>query len=57
MQQQLLAAAYSGLLDGIEPSASFPDMWMTFREIQHCSLNAALLQGDGAGDVAGRQSP
>jgi len=38
MQQQLLTSAYPGLLDGIEPSASFPDMWTNFREIQDCSL-------------------
>ena len=38
MQQQLLANAYPGLLDGIEPSASFPDIWKNFREIMDCSL-------------------
>lgn len=38
MQQLLLAGAYPGLLDGIEPSASFPDIWKNYREIQDCSL-------------------
>ena len=38
MQQQLIANAYPGLLDGIQPSASFPDIWKNFREVQDCAL-------------------
>ncbi len=38
MQQHLLANAYPGLLDGILPGASFPDMWGVAREANDCSL-------------------
>jgi Tannase-like family of unknown function (DUF6351) len=38
IQQQLIANAYPGLLDGIQPSASFPDIWTTNSEAQDCSL-------------------
>ena len=38
MQQQLLANAYPGLLDGIQPSNSFPDIWKNIREVNDCSL-------------------
>lgn len=38
MQQHLIGNAYPGLLDGIMPSASYPDAYTTNNEIQDCSL-------------------
>jgi len=36
--QHLIANAYPGLLNGIQPFASLPDLWMTNTEAQDCSL-------------------
>ncbi len=38
IQQHLIANAYPGLLDGIQPVASFPDLWGNVREGIDCSL-------------------
>jgi len=38
MQQHLIANAYPGLLDGIQPALSFPDTWTVNTEVQDCSL-------------------
>jgi uncharacterized tannase-like protein DUF6351 len=38
MQQHQLAAGYPGLLDGIQPMASFPDVWETVQEAEDCHL-------------------
>jgi hypothetical protein len=38
MGQHLVANTYPGLLDGIQPSASFQDIWTTNNEVQDCSL-------------------
>jgi hypothetical protein len=38
MQQHLIANAYPGLLDGIQPGQSFPDIWTVNTEVQDCSL-------------------
>lgn len=38
MQQHLIANAYPGLLDGIQPSLSYQDIWTTNNEVQDCSL-------------------
>jgi hypothetical protein len=38
IQQQNIAATYPGLLDGIMPGASYPDVWTTFPELFDCSL-------------------
>jgi hypothetical protein len=38
MQQHLIANAYPGLLDGIQPSLSYQDLWSTNNEVQDCSL-------------------
>jgi hypothetical protein len=38
MQQHLIANAYPGLLDGIQPSASYQDIHTTNNEVQDCSL-------------------
>jgi hypothetical protein len=38
MQQQYIADAYPGLLDAIQPMASFPDIWSTVTEAEDCHL-------------------
>jgi hypothetical protein len=38
MQQHWIAANYPGLLDGIQPTCSFPDIWDTLQEAEDCSL-------------------
>jgi hypothetical protein len=38
MQQHWIAANYPGLLDGIQPTCSFPDIWDTMQEAEDCSL-------------------
>jgi hypothetical protein len=38
MLQHLLAANYPGLLDGITPACSFPDVWSTVTESEDCHL-------------------
>ncbi|MEA2166779.1 MAG: hypothetical protein QOF76_79, partial [Solirubrobacteraceae bacterium] len=38
MQQHYIAAAYPGLLDGIQPMASFPDIWGPVQEATDCHL-------------------
>jgi dienelactone hydrolase len=38
MQQHQIASAYPGLLDAIQPMASFPDVWELFQEAQDCHL-------------------
>ncbi len=52
MQQQQIASAYPGLLDGIQPMASFADVWELFQEAQDCHLlnryfNESLLWLNG----------
>jgi hypothetical protein len=38
IQQQLIAATYPGLLDGLQPSCSYTDVWTTGTEVQDCHL-------------------
>jgi len=38
MQQHWIAANYPGLLDGIQPSASYPDIWETMQAAEDCHL-------------------
>lgn len=38
MFQHSVAANYPGLLDGIQPAASFPDIWSTYSEFGDCHL-------------------
>jgi hypothetical protein len=38
MQQHQIAGAYPGLLDGIQPSLTYMDVWTAHNEIQDCSL-------------------
>lgn len=36
--QHTIATRYPGLLDGIQPAASYPDLWTTGKEVVGCSL-------------------
>ena len=54
MQQYQLASAYPGLLDGIQPMASFPDIWEMDQEAQDCHLLNTLLRPDLAAAVGAR---
>lgn len=38
LQQYIIAATYPGLLDGIQPNCSFPDIWTTAQEVFDCIL-------------------
>ncbi|WP_218952267.1 DUF6351 family protein [Amycolatopsis anabasis] len=38
IQQQLIAGMYPGLLDGIQPTCSYPDLWTTGTEVADCHL-------------------
>jgi len=38
MQQHWHVSNYPGLLNGIQPSASYPDIWQTLQEAQDCHL-------------------
>jgi hypothetical protein len=38
MQQHWHVSNYPGLLDGIQPSASYPDIWETLQEAEDCHL-------------------
>jgi hypothetical protein len=38
MQQHWIASNYPGLLDGIQPFASYPDVWETVQEAEDCHL-------------------
>lgn len=45
MQQHLIAANYPGLLDGILPACSFPDLWSIAEQIDDCKqLNQYFSQ-------------
>jgi hypothetical protein len=50
IQQYMIAAMYPGLLNGIQPGCSFPDLWTTATEMSDCHLlldyfnNTAPLQ-------------
>lgn len=63
IQQQLIANAYPGLLDGIIPVASFPDTWTTGVEVVECiglnhyfNANADLWPDADRIPVRGHQS-
>lgn len=38
IQQYVIAASYPGLLDGLLPACSFPDIWTTATEVTDCGL-------------------
>lgn len=46
MLQHLIAADYPGLLDGILPACSFPDMWSTVTEAEDCHLLWRVFAAD-----------
>jgi hypothetical protein len=45
IQQQELAEEYPGLLDGILPNCSFPDLWTTGTEVSDCGLLVNFFAG------------
>jgi hypothetical protein len=46
MLQHLIAANYPGLLDGITPACSFPDIWSTVTESEDCHLLMRVFDAD-----------
>ncbi|HEU0102384.1 MAG TPA: DUF6351 family protein [Mycobacteriales bacterium] len=48
IQQHLIAANYPGLLDGLLPECSYPDVWTTSEEVTDCHL---LLQQFARADL------
>lgn len=38
LQQHLIASQYPGLLDGLIPTCSYPDVWTTATEVVYCNL-------------------
>ena len=55
IQQNVIAAQYPGLLDGIQPSCTYPDNWTTGLEVLDCSILLAYF--DGGGTIAPAQRP
>lgn len=41
VQQHWIVANYPGLLNGIQPSASYPDIWTTVEQAEDCRLMQA----------------
>jgi len=49
MQQNWITSDYPGLLDGIQPAASYPDVWETLQEAEDCHLlDRVFDSGSGA---------
>jgi hypothetical protein len=48
MQQHQIASAYPGLLDGLQPISSFPDLWEVVVEAQDCHLLQHAFNADPA---------
>jgi hypothetical protein len=46
MLEHQIAAAYPGLLDGIIPACSFPDVWSTITESEDCHLLDRVFDND-----------
>lgn len=46
LQQQLLAVGYPGLLNGIQPSCSYPDEWTAASQMTDCHLLAGAFERD-----------
>jgi hypothetical protein len=63
IQQHLIAANYPGLLDGILPTCSYPDLWTTATEVADCGLLVHYFAGTPGwtpaqqAAVAGEQTP
>ncbi len=43
MLQHWIASNYPGLLDGIQPSCSYPDIWTTMQQAEDCHLMDAVF--------------
>jgi hypothetical protein len=52
MLQHLIAADYPGLLDGITPACSFPDIWSTLQESEDCHLLERVFAADPSFTIA-----
>lgn len=47
LQQHIIAATYPGLLDGIIPTCSYPDIWTTAMEVGDCVAMNRYFGNDG----------
>lgn len=47
LQQYIIANSYPGLLDGLMPTCSYPDIWTTAQEVLDCALLHRYFTGDG----------
>jgi len=47
LQQHIIAATYPGLLDGIIPTCSYPDIWTTAMEVADCVLMDSYFGNNG----------
>jgi Tannase-like family of unknown function (DUF6351) len=56
IQQQVIAADYPGLLDGIQPNCSYQDSWTTGNEVADCHLLLHYFAGSGAGFTPAQQA-
>src|SRR3954451_13535928 len=56
IQQQVIAADYPGLLDGIQPNCSFQDSWTTADEVNDCHLLRHYFGAAGNGFTAAQQA-
>ena len=45
MQQNWITSNYPGLLDGIQPSCSYPDIWQTMQQAEDCHLLDRVFDG------------
>jgi len=45
MQQNWITSDYPGLLDGIQPSCSYPDIWQTMQQAEDCHLLDRVFDG------------
>jgi hypothetical protein len=50
LQQQIIAATYPGLLDGILPTCSYPDIWTTAMEVGDCVAMNNYFGNDGTSE-------
>jgi hypothetical protein len=64
MQQNWITSDYPGLLDGIQPSCSYPDIWETMQEAEDCHVLDRVFDSapqtwtaDKQDDVTGYAAP
>jgi hypothetical protein len=55
IQQQVIAADYPGLLDGIQPNCSYQDSWTTGNEVGDCHLLLHYFAGNPAAGFTNAQ--